>query len=267
MSAGHYPPHLLIVGCGTMGGAMLARWLECGLDPATVTVVDPFARSVPPGVSLHTDLPDIVPDDCAILLGFKPQNLADVAPALAPLAMGRLVVSMLAGVPVARLAHELPGALVVRIMPNMPVALGKGVCALHADDVPAGMRDSAAAMMAPLGLVEWIADEGQFDLVTAISGCGPAFLFRFIDALGAAGAELGLPADQAARLALATVEGAAALAAAADVSPATLADRVASPGGMTRVGLDVLDADGRLGKLLTDTLRAARDRGAELARG
>ncbi len=262
-----FPPHLLIVGCGTMAGAILGRWLESGLDPARVTIVDPYARALPPGISALAELPDTLPENCAILLGFKPQNLGDAAPKLAPLAMGRLVISMLAGVPVNRLGQELPGAMVVRIMPNTPVALGKGVLALHAGDIPAKLRDVAAAMMAPLGLVEWIADEGQFDLVTAISGCGPAFLFRFIDALGAAAADLGLPADQAARLALATVEGAAALAAAADVSPATLADRVASPGGMTREGLDVLDAGDRLASLLTDTLRAARDRGAALAKG
>jgi pyrroline-5-carboxylate reductase len=261
-----FPPHLLMVGCGNMAGTILGRWLESGLDRARVTIVDPYARALPPGISALAELPDTLPDNCAILLGIKPQNLADVAPVLAPLAMGRLTISMLAGVPVARLGAELPGALVVRIMPNLAVALGKGVCALHAGEMPANMRGAAAAMMAPLGLVEWIADEGQFDLVTAINGCGPAFLFRFIDALGAAGAALGLPADQAARLALATVDGAAALATAADVSPGTLADRVASPGGMTREGLDVLDADGRLQTLLTETLRAARDRGAELAR-
>jgi pyrroline-5-carboxylate reductase len=92
-----------------------------------------------------------------------------------------------------------------------------------------------------LGLAEWIADEAQFNLVTALSGCGPAYLFRFIDALAGAAAQ-------------------------ADVSPAVLADRVASPGGMTREGMNVLDRDDRLLDLLTDTLRAARDRGEEMAR-
>jgi pyrroline-5-carboxylate reductase len=119
--------------------------------------------------------------------------------------------------------------------------------------------------MAPLGLVEWISDEGLFDAVTALSGSGPAFLFRFIDALAEAGAALGLPADQAARLAMATVEGSAALAAGAEESPAILADRVASPGGTTRAGLDILDADQALKALVRDTLDAAARRGAEMA--
>ena len=106
-----------------------------------------------------------------------------------------------------------------------------------------------------------------FNRVTALSGCGPAFLFRFVDALARAGEAIGIPADQAARMALATVQGAANMAAGAQVSPAALADQVASPGGMTREGLNILDADDRLLVLLTDTLAAARDRGEAMARG
>ena len=118
-------------------------------------------------------------------------------------------------------------------------------------------------MMAPLGLVEWIGDAALFNAVTALAGSGPGFLYRFIDALAEAGAALGLPADQALRLALATVEGSAMLAAAADASPAVLADRVASPGGSTREGLNVLDHETmrwkqRLG--CSETLAAATRR-------
>jgi len=101
--------------------------------------------------------------------------------------------------------------------------------------------------------------------VTALAGSGPAFVYRFIDALGGAAAELGLPTDQAARLALATVEGAAALAARSDAEPAELARRVASPGGVTQVGLDLLDEGGRMRGLMLDTLRAASARSAEMA--
>src|SRR5690606_10675438 len=97
------------------------------------------------------------------------------------------------------------------------------------------------------------------------AGSGPGFVYRFIDALASAAAELGLPREQADRLALAMVEGAAALAAASPHSPAELARRVASPGGMTQQGLDVLDRDEALVRLLVETLRAVRDRGAELA--
>jgi pyrroline-5-carboxylate reductase len=126
--------------------------------------------------------------------------------------------------------------------------------------------EDAETLLSPLGLVERIADEAQFNLITALTGCGPAFVFRFIDALSQAATTLGLEESQAARLALATVEGSAVLAAGADESPATLADKVASKGGMTREGLDVLDEGGRLVTLLTDMMRAAEDRGVELER-
>ncbi len=135
-------------------------------------------------------------------------------------------------------------------MPNLPVGIGKGVVGLHSDDADAGVREAVTTLMAPLGLVEWMSDESLFDVVTALAGSGPGFLYRVIDALAAGGAALGLPADQAQRMAIATVEGSAMLASAADVSPAVLADRVASPGGSTREGLNVLDRDDALKVLM-----------------
>lgn len=265
-----FPPHIFMVGCGNMAGQMLSRWLACGLDPARVSVLRPSGRSVAPGVMVVTDYPEAFADGTVVLLGMKPYQLTDVAPRVAALGMGTSVlVSMLAGTTLRQLRDAFPSsANVVRVMPNTPVGVGQGVCALHADSgTGADARATVGALMTPLGLVEWIMDEGQFNLVTALSGCGPAYLFRFIDALAIAGARLGLPADQAARLALATVQGAATLASAANEAPGVLADRVASPGGMTREGMNVLDADERLIGLLTDTLRAARDRGEAMARG
>jgi pyrroline-5-carboxylate reductase len=152
---------------------------------------------------------------------------------------------------------------IVRAMPNTPVAIGRGVVALHGD---AGeYRARLEALLQPLGLIEWIADEARFDLVTALAGSGPAFLFRFVSALAQAATDLGLDSAQAQRLAIATVDGAAGLAAASGQTPATLADRVASPGGMTRKGLDVLDQNGALQQLLTRMLDATAERGREMA--
>ncbi len=258
---------LVMIGCGTMAGAILSRWLGAGLNPASVTVVDPGRNAPPaPGVTLVAALPDALPAEAVIVLGVKPQSLPDIAPVLAPLlGEGRLIISMLAGVTVESLRASLgEGADMVRIMPNTPVALGKGVVALYAD-ASAAVEDTQT-LLSPLGLVERIADEAQFNLITALTGCGPAFVFRFLDALSQAATTLGLDAAQAARLALATVEGSAALAGQADESPAILADRVASKGGMTREGLDVLDEGGRLVTLLTEMMRAAADRGVELER-
>lgn len=264
-----WPQHLFMVGCGNMAGQMLSRWLACGLDPARVTVLRPSGRSVAPGVEVVTRFPARFAEGTVLLLGMKPYQFNDVAADIAQMEnMPAMFASILAGTTSAQLRSGLPaGAPVIRVMPNTPVGVGQGVCALYAgDETSDAARNCVEALMQPLGLAEWIAEEEQFNLVTALSGCGPAYLFRFIDALGIAAARLGLPEDQAARLALATVRGASTLAMEAGESPAILADRVASPGGMTREGMNVLDADDSLVALLTETLRAARDRGEEMAR-
>src|SRR3546814_15118590 len=114
-------------------------------------------------------------------------------------------------------------------MPNTPVGVGQGVCALYADERTSdAARGQVEALMQPLGLAEWLKDETQFNLVTALSGCGPAYLFRFIHALAGAATRLGLPEYEAARPALATVRGAHTLAATADVAPVVTCGRAAS---------------------------------------
>ncbi|MBA3897630.1 MAG: pyrroline-5-carboxylate reductase [Sphingomonadaceae bacterium] len=240
-----------------MAGAMLSRWLETGLDPEKVTVVRPSGRPVA-NVRVLT-APPAEPPPAMLMLGMKPQMLAGAAPGWQAASEGALVVSILAGTTIETLKALFPKARrVVRAMPNLPVALGKGVVAMH------GVRDpQVEALMTPLGLVEWIDDEAHFDAVTALAGSGPAFLYRFIDALAKGGTALGIGADQAARLALATVEGAAALAVRSDATPAELAERVASKGGSTRAGLDVLDS--QLDVLVAATLAAAERRNAGLA--
>lgn len=254
---------LWLIGCGQMGGAMLRRWIAAGMAPSRFTVITRGPAKVPAGVRHLTALPlDAEPE--TIVLAMKPQQLGEVAPMLAGIEP-RLLVSILAGVDCATLARRIAAGAVVRAMPNLPVSIGQGVVALFSDSTDFAVRDAAAALAAELGHHEWIGDEALFDAVTALAGSGPGFVFRFVDALARAGEALGLPADQAARLALATVAGSAAMAAGADADPATLADRVASKGGSTREGLDVLDANGALVNLLTRTLDAARRRNAAMA--
>lgn len=269
MSADIYPRSLFLAGCGNMAGAMLSRWLECGLDPASVVVYRPSGKPVAGQVQVTATWPEQLPDGTLIVLGMKPDKIADAARRITDIkGAGFRLLSILAGTTLAALREYFPAVPdIVRAMPNTPVAVGQGVCALYADErTSEAARQEAQALMAPLGLAEWIGDERLFNLVTALSGCGPAYLFRFIDALAGAAAHLGLPAEQAERLALGTVQGAATLAAKSDASPGVLADRVASPGGMTREGMNVLDENDRLRTLLTDTLRAACDRGEEMAR-
>lgn len=257
---------LLMVGAGNMGGAMLRRWLGAGTDPADVTVVSPSLRAMPDGVRVLPEIPDVAEGGYdAIVLGLKPQQLGTLRDG--PLAgyAPSLLISILAGVEEATLASLTDATAVVRAMPNLPVAIGEGVTALYSSTADTAARAAVTDLMTPLGLVEWIADEARFDDVTALAGCGPGFVFRFADALAQAGAALGLPADQAARLALATLSGSAAMAAGSDVPPAVLADRVASPGGSTRQGLNVLDRADGLVALLTETLAASARRNREMA--
>jgi pyrroline-5-carboxylate reductase len=248
-----------------MAGAMLERWLEVGLDPKQVTAVRPSGRAAGEGVRVLTSLPDGEATGL-VLLGVKPQKLDEVAPALARrLGAETVLVSILAGVELETLRARFPAPrAIVRAMPNTPVRLGKGVVNLHGDAGEAD-RHIVTALMASLGTAQWFEDEASFALAGHLTGAGPAFLFRFIDALAGAAEQLGLQPEQARRLAAAMVEGAGALAVSSDEPPAELARRVASPGGTTEAGLKILDEEGALRELMLRTLDASRRRGLEMA--
>ncbi len=259
--------HLLIIGCGNMGGAMLAGWLAAGEASARFSVLDPALAEAPKGVALYRSAEEVPGKHDAVLLGFKPQQLGALGPRMQGLTGGRAVYSLLAGITLDQLAAAFPTAPAhIRVMPNLAAAIRKSPVILAERGLDDAARTAVFALFDTLGSAVWLEDEAQFDLVTALAGSGPGFVYRFIDALAGAATDLGLDAPSAARLALATVEGAAALAAASDADPATLADRVASPGGMTREGLNVLDHGAALRTLLTATLAATRDKGAALSK-
>ena len=258
--------NILFVGCGNMAGAMLDGWLAAGCDPSRFTIVDPARETAPDGVEMLRELPGDREFD-AVLLGVKPQMLADVGPNVEALTGEHTVVlSLLAGVELATLKKYFPRAAgQVRVMPNLSVALGKSPIALAQGGLDEAAQDELMALMQMLGTPEWVGED-RFDLVTALAGSGPAFVYRFIDGLGAAAVRLGLPEEQARALAVAMTEGAAALASNSEHDPGKLADMVASPGGATRAGLDVLDDGDAMVQLMTECLRAARDRSAEMSR-
>ena len=253
-----------VIGCGNMGGALLRRWLEVGLDASRVTVIDPAPRQIE-GVQWVANLPDGSPD--CLILGIKPQMLAELAPAIAVHVTAQTtLISILAGTECAALAKHFPNAgAIIRAMPNLPVMLGKGVTAFFAVHADATAKAAVDGLFAPTGLCEWLASEDDFHAIIAVSGSGPAFAYRFIGALADGGAALGLEPAQALRLACATVEGAAAMASASDADPAELARRVTSPGGTTAAGLAVMDAGGDFTRIISDTQKATADRSAEMA--
>lgn len=256
---------ILVVGFGNMAGAMVDGWLASGIAPEAFTAVDPIRETCPEGVRLLRDIPRGQFD--LVLLGVKPQMLAEVALALEPsVGPETTVLSMLAGAEVGSLAAHFPRAgAIVRIMPNLAAALGKSANSLFASGLDEQRKAAITALVERLGTAEWLDNEVQLHVVTALVGSGPGFVYRFIEALAEGGAGLGLDPATANRLAVQMVEGASALAAASDASPGELARRVASPGGTTQAGLDVLDDGQALKRLIAETLRAASNRSTEMA--
>jgi pyrroline-5-carboxylate reductase len=256
-----------MIGCGNMAGAMLEGWLGAGADARMITVVRPSGQAPAEGVRTLVALPeDEVP--ALVLLGVKPQKLDVVAPSLArALEPETILVSILAGVELATLRAHFPGPrTVIRAMPSLPVSLRRGVVELTTDEAsdPAACAE-VERLMATLGHVEWFDDESLFALAGHLTAAAPAYLFRFLEALAGAAAGLGLPPEQAARLAARMAEGAAALAASGEGTPEALARRVASPGGTTEAGLEVLDGEDGLRSLILRALEASRRRGEEMA--
>lgn len=263
---------ILLIGFGNMGQALVRGWLAKGRAAATIRVVDPVASSrraaAELGVSAHESLSQVaaVRVDVAVL-AVKPNQLADVLPACAGLAAaGAVILSIAAGKTLATLTAGLGRAAVVRAMPNTPTAIGKGITVLVANAaVSAEQRALCTELLNAVGAIAWIDDERHMDAVTAVSGSGPAYVFLLIECLEQAGRELGLEADLARQLALATVAGAGAYAAAADTEPAELRRRVTSPNGTTQAALDVLMAQPGMVDLFSRALRAAADRSRELS--
>ncbi len=260
-----FPAPAWLVGCGNMAGAMVEGWRAAGIDLSPVTAIRPSGTPVD-GVRTVTSLPDGVPP-AFVMLGFKPQKLDEVAPGLAPrLGPATILVSLLAGVEAATLRQRFPAArAIVRAMPNLPVAQRRGVTALYSEDCDPDALAIVENLMTALGLAPIVATEADFSAIGAVAGSGPAYVARFVDALAAGGEGIGLAPDLAARVALETLIGTAAMATATSLAMPELARRVASPKGTTEVGLAVLDAPDGIRALIARMLAAAIARGKELA--
>lgn len=243
-----------------MAGAMVEGWRKAGADFSGVTVIRPSGKPVE-GIRTVMDWPHETPH--FVMLGFKPQKLDDVAPSLAAkCGPDTVVVSLLAGVEISSLRVRFPMARsIVRVLPNLPVAIGSGVLPVHGDG---DAVHEVVELMRPLGLVIATANEEGLAAIGAIAGAGPAYVARFADALAEAGISNGVEGDALA-IALQTLVGTAALMQATGEDGAQLAKRVASPGGTTEAGLAVLDADHALENLVARTIEAAIQRGRELA--
>ncbi len=263
---------LVLVGAGKMGGAMLAGWLDRGLAPDGVVVVEPRASAelaelcTDRGVDLRASAPAEVKAR-VMIVAVKPQVLGDVLAGLGSLVGPEtVVVSVVAGKTIAAFATGLGTSSIVRTIPNTPAQVGRGITAAVADpSVSPEDRALVAALLAAVGEVEWVGQESDIDLVTAVSGSGPAYVFHMVEALAAAGAAAGLSPELSARLARATIEGAGELLWQSPESPEQLRVNVTSPGGTTAAALAVLMGENGLTKLMTEAVAAAAKRSRELA--
>jgi pyrroline-5-carboxylate reductase len=262
---------ILLAGAGKMGSAMLEGWLALGLSPENVAVIEPQpSRDIlalsERGLRLNPAR-DAAGDVAALVIAVKPQVADEALPALAPFVGGTtVVVSIMAGRTLRFLADGLPGAALVRAMPNTPAAIGRGITVAVANPrVAPEQRTLVDALLSAVGVVEWITDEALMDAVTALSGSGPAYVFLLAETMARAGTAAGLPAALAATLARATVAGAGELLHRSPLDAATLRQNVTSPGGTTAAALDVLMAEDGLQRLMTQAIAAATKRSRDLA--
>ncbi len=267
-------PAVALVGAGQMGGALVRGWLSAikrggGLK---LTVVEPHFD---PALERELDAAGAVlnPKDEAaadvVVLALKPQMFAEVAASAKAFVGPRtLVLSVMAGVTIPAIARALDTERVIRAMPNTPGQIGQGITAyVAANACSADDRELAEQLLEPLGSVESIPSERLMDVVTAVSGSGPAYVFLLAEVLAAAAEAEGLDRDIAGRLARQTVAGAGALMLQSGETPANLRKQVTSPGGTTQAALDILQAGDGLGPVMRRAVAAATQRSRELGRG
>lgn len=264
---------LLFIGCGNMGAAIAGGALR-QMPGVRIVAIDPDtnrARSLLPQeapVELHAapeDIPGLSPD--LIILGVKPQTFSDLAPGVMALLRAAPVVSIMAGIGLARLNADLAPSAVVRVMPNLPALVGQGMslgCTTSA--LPGNVRAVIEALFGAIGRFDWVADEDLFERANPAFACGPGFVFAFAEQMILAAIGQGVPRDLAERLVHQTFVGSAKMLSEDPRGAAGLKHAVSSPGGTTLAGLSVLESAAGLSQLLPGTLQAAHNRALELAR-
>lgn len=263
---------LLFIGCGNMGAA-IAGGAAAALPEARLVALDPEperARSLlPPGsaVEIHATPEDLRISPDLILLGIKPQSFAGLAPEVLSLLAAAPVVSIMAGVPLARLTSAIGHGRVIRVMPNLPALVGAG---MSLGCRAPGLADAAldalvAKVFGAIGRFDWASDEVAFETANPVFGCGPGFVFAIAEQMIRAAVGQGVPPGLADGLVRQTLFGAAKMLAEDARDAAMLKRAVSSPGGTTLAGLAVLEAPDALPALLPRTYQAAQARALELA--
>lgn len=255
-----------------MAQAIISGVKDAGLD-ASIIVGEPFearreSLKSDLGVEVTASNREAIAGADIVVLSVKPQQLEAVAEELdGALNADQTVLSIMAGVKIHSIGLKLNHTKLIRVMPNTPAQIRKGISAWTAsDDVEQATLDFVASMLSAIGDELKFSDEKYIDIATALSGSGPGYVFVFIEALTDAGVELGLPVHVARHLASQTVLGSAALQRESGKHPAELRNMVTSPGGTTAAGLAALEMGGFRANV-AEAVRAAFERGEELAGG
>ncbi len=257
------------IGGGNMAFA-LVNGLATSLPDLSIRVADPELSALHKYSSLDVtttqDNAQAAADADAIVLAVKPQVAKQVVSALPALNNQQLLISIAAGINTSSLlSWSNPDQPIVRCMPNTPALVQQGATALFANPFCSDTHKTLAdGILSAVGQSIWVQDENHLDAVTAVSGSGPAYFFLLMEAMVAAGVELGLSEPQATQLTLQTAMGAAVMAQQGSDTPATLRHNVTSPGGTTAAALQVMQ-DAKLPETITSALHAASRRAAELA--
>jgi len=274
MAKGSTQPLVGFIGAGNMARALAGGLIQNGWEKSRLVMADPDpgqrqGAQQALGIATHGDNTIVAAKADILVLAVKPQVLAEVSRNIRAAVQTKrpLVISIAAGVRLNDLAHWLGSDLpIVRVMPNTAALIGSGASGMYANkDVSDEQRNEAESILRAVGVAIWVDDESLMDVVTAVSGSGPAYFFLAMEALEEAAVDAGLPAAQARLLALETAFGAAKMALEGHEEPALLRQRVTSPGGTTEQAVRVLEERG-IRRMFRDAVSAAIQRADELAR-
>lgn len=266
-------PTIGFIGAGNMAASLIGGLVAQGFNPQRLFAADPNTAALQAlagqhGIQPCADNAAVVAQAEVLVLAVKPQVMKAVLAELAPAVQARrpLVISIAAGISIASLCQWLGGELpVVRCMPNTPALVQRGASGLYANaQVSPAQRAQAEAILQAVGIALWLDSEAQIDAVTAVSGSGPAYFFLLMEAMTAAGEQLGLAPATARALTLQTALGAAEMAVTSDVDAAELRRRVTSPGGTTERAIAHFEQSGLL-DIVAGALQAAAVRSQELS--
>ncbi len=260
---------IAFIGGGNMASAIIGGLLNKGFLPAQIDVVEPFADTQQRlkdsfGITAYPKPGVFLESADLVVWAVKPQVFKEAAQPALIHTLHALHLSVAAGIPTDSIARWLGTERVVRSMPNTPALIGLGITGLYPrPEVTAQDRLMVEQVAATMGEFFWVAREEQLDAVTALSGSGPAYVFYFMEAMVAAGIEMGLSPEQAQKLAVETFRGASALAHASIEPPEVLRQRVTSKGGTTHTAISAMEAS-QVKPLFMQAMVAAQNRAREM---